>query len=293
MWLLVINNRAGKGRATKRLEKFVSLCKQHSQEFIVVNETSADATRRGIKNTLKDHDIEVLIAFGGDGLISMCLQLVCSTSTALMVVPTGTGNDFSRSLGNLNKSEAEIFQFIGSNDSSVIDAAQVISDNRSTWYVQILSTGFDAGVNKIANAIKWPRGKSKYTIALLLALFKFKPISYEIRTDQQTLSLKAILVVVANGQSYGGGMKILPHSSYEDGMLDLLYVNPVSKFTLLTIFPRVFNGSHINHPKVKTIRAERFEISARTNAYADGEFVSNLPVKVQVFPRSLKTWIFK
>ena len=293
MWLLVINNRAGKGRATKRLEKFVSFCQQHSQEFIVVNETSADATRRGIKNTLKDHDIEVLIAFGGDGLISMCLQLVCSTSTALMVVPTGTGNDFSRSLGNLNKSEAEIFQFIRSNDCSVIDAAQVISDNRSTWYVQILSTGFDAGVNKLANAIKWPRGKSKYTIALLLALFKFKPISYEIRTDQQTLSLKAMLVVVANGKSYGGGMKILPHSSYEDGMLDLLYVNPVSKFTLLTIFPRVFNGSHINHPKVKTIRAERFEILARTNAYADGEFVSTLPVKVQVFPKSLKTWIFK
>jgi diacylglycerol kinase (ATP) len=293
MWLLVLNNRAGKGRASQRLEKFSKLCREHNQEFNVINETSADATRRGIEKCLKDNDIDVLIAFGGDGLISMCLQLVCSTSTALMVVPTGTGNDFARSLGNLNKSEAEIFHFIRSNDSSKIDAARVISSHKSTWYVQILSSGFDAGVNKLANSIKWPRGKSKYTIALLLALFKFKPISYEIKTDQQTLNLQAMLVVVANGQSYGGGMKILPHSSYEDGMLDLLYVDPVSKFTLLTIFPRVFNGSHINHPKVKTLRSERFEISAKTNAYADGEFVSELPVKVEVIPKSLKTWIYK
>jgi diacylglycerol kinase (ATP) len=70
-------------------------------------------------------------------------------------------------------------------------------------------------------------------------------------------------------------------------------VDPVSKLTLLTIFPRVFNGSHINHPKVKTLRSERFVISAKTNAYADGEFVGELPVKVEVFPRSLKTWIYK
>ena len=86
-------------------------------------------------------------------------------------------------------------------------------------------------------------------------------------------------------------MKILPNSSYEDGILDLLYVEPVSKMTLLTIFPRVFNGTHINHPKVKTMRSESFEINARTNAYADGEFVNELPVEVQVFPKSLTTWI--
>ena len=291
MWLLVINQRAGKGRASKRLAMFRTLCEQHNQEYMVVDEVSAESTVKMIQKNLRDHSVDTLVAFGGDGLVSLCLQLVCATPVALMVVPTGTGNDFARSIGSIGKSESQIFDFISSNAPRKIDAAQASSRNQSTWFVQILSTGFDAGVNKLANAIKWPRGKSKYTIALLLALFKFKPIDYQIKSSSTAFNLPAMLVVVANGKSYGGGMKILPNSSYEDGILDLLYVEPVSKMTLLTIFPRVFNGTHINHPKVKTMRSESFEINARTNAYADGEFVNELPVEVQVFPKCLTTWI--
>jgi diacylglycerol kinase (ATP) len=86
-------------------------------------------------------------------------------------------------------------------------------------------------------------------------------------------------------------MKISPHSSYIDGELDLLYVEPVSRLTLLSIFPRVFSGTHINHPKVKFFRSSEFTLNAKTKAYADGELISDLPVNVVVVPKAIKTWI--
>jgi diacylglycerol kinase (ATP) len=208
-----------------------------------------------------------------------------------MVVPCGTGNDFSRSIGVLGSSEQEIFDLITRNQSQAIDAAKAKYHNGEKWYLQIMSTGFDAKVNSLANRIKWPSGRTRYTIAMLIILFKFKPIQYEITFNNEKKIVHAMLALVANGVSYGGGMKISPHSSYIDGKLDLLYVEPVSRLTLLSIFPRVFSGTHINHPKVKVFRSSEFTLSAQTKAYADGEFIADLPVNVIVVPKAIKTWI--
>jgi diacylglycerol kinase (ATP) len=102
-----------------------------------------------------------------------------------------------------------------------------------------------------------------------------------------------MLVAVANGSSYGGGMKILPNASFRDGLLDLLYVDPVSKLTLLSIFPRVFRGTHTKHPAVHLLQSRNFEVAASTDAYADGEYAGVLPIKLSVIKDGLTTWICK
>jgi diacylglycerol kinase (ATP) len=240
---------------------------------------------------LQTQPIATIIAFGGDGLVSICLQSIALKNIGLMVVPCGTGNDFSRSIGVLGRSEQEIFDLITMNQSQAIDAARAKYHSGEKWYLQIMSTGFDAKVNSLANRIKWPSGRARYTIAMLIILFKFKPIQYEITLNNEKKIVHAMLALVANGVSYGGGMKISPHSSYIDGKLDLLYVEPVSRLTLLSIFPRVFSGTHINHLKVKVFRSNEFTLSAQTKAYADGEFIADLPVNVIVVPKAIKTWI--
>ena len=128
---------------------------------------------------------------------------------------------------------------------------------------------------------------------MLLKLPRFKSIEFEVLIDSQKLNMNSMLVVVANGSSYGGGMKILPNASFQDGKLDLLYVDPVSKFTLLSIFPLVFKGWHLKHPAVHVLSAESIELRGFTSAYADGEFVSNLPLKISVIQNGLQTWICK
>jgi diacylglycerol kinase (ATP) len=155
----------------------------------------------------------------------------------------------------------------------------------------VLSTGFDALVNNLANRINWPRGQMKYTLATLLTLARFKPIPYELIIDGKQLKQDFMLLSVANGETYGGGMRICPDASNSDGIFDILLVHPVSKIVLLSIFPKVFTGKHVPHPKIDIIRWKKVQLSADASAFADGEFVSKLPIEITNVKNALKTWL--
>jgi diacylglycerol kinase (ATP) len=293
MWLLVLNRSSGKGRANLRCQEFISLCNKDGVKYLIIDESNADKTEKSIEYQLKRGEIDAVIAFGGDGLVSLCLQQVCATSIKFSVIPCGTGNDFARSIGTHNKRVVDIYKSMKADNEIALDAALAKAGANHRWYVQVLSSGFDASVNKVANNIKWPRGRIKYTLAMLSILTRFKSIDYEIKFAAEKLSTPAMLVAVANGSTYGGGMRILPDASYTDAKLDLIWVEPVSKITLLSIFPRVFFGTHVKHPAVHVITAVQFSINAKTAAYADGEYVGNLPIDISVIPGALNSWICK
>lgn len=292
MWLLVLNRNSGKGKISNKFQEFKALCDSQNIKYQVIDERSAEHTERRFQSELSSGKIEAVVAFGGDGLISLCLQKVAGSEIGLTVVPTGTGNDFARSIGTYGKSTVKIFNSVNNSNKTKIDVALCESDKKR-YFVQVLSIGFDAAVNKFANNMKYPRGKIKYTIAMLLLLPRAKNIDFEVKQDSDSIKIRSMLVAVANGSTYGGGMKILPDSSFRDGLLDLLYVDPVSKLTLLSIFPRVFKGTHTKHPAVHLLRSAKFEITASTDSYADGEFVGALPIKLSVLKDGLTTWICK
>jgi diacylglycerol kinase (ATP) len=293
MWLLVINRSSGRGKVDRKVKQFVNLCAQNGVPYQIVDQSSAKLTEEAIRSYLEDNQVEALIAFGGDGLVSLCLQLISKTQIGFCVIPTGTGNDFARSIGTHKSSIKQVFFTIYSIKPISIDLALAEGHNSKRYFVQVLSSGFDASVNELANQLSYPIGKLKYTIAMLIKLPNFKKIKYEISTDDQKLQIKSMLVAVANGSSYGGGMKILPNASYQDGELDLLYVDPVSKLTLLSIFPLVFKGWHLKNPAVHVLTTKKVELRGLTNAFADGEFVSTLPLKISVEKEALRTWICK
>ncbi len=96
---------------------------------------------------------------------------------------------------------------------------------------------------------------------------------------------KAMLVAVANGPAYGGGMKVVPEASYDDGMLDVLILHEVSIPTLLRVFPKVFKGEHVSHPAVEILRGRRVRLEASgIVSYADGERFEPLPLDCEVVP---------
>jgi len=85
-------------------------------------------------------------------------------------------------------------------------------------------------------------------------------------------------------------MKILPEADRHDGLIDVLILKPVSKFELLRVFPRVFKGTHITHPAVEIHRVRSVTLRANALAYADGEYISELPITVEAIPNALRTW---
>ena len=291
MWLIVVNSKAGKGRAGKLASKFELLLKSNNLPYEIINKATYEETFSEYRLSISSGKFEKVVAIGGDGLVNLCLQEVAEQNIGLSVIPAGTGNDFARAVGSHKKSVNEIFNVVRSQDPTTIDLGLVTGAFGKRWYVQVLSTGFDALVNNLANRINWPRGQMKYTLATVLTLARFKPIPYELIIDGKQFKQDFMLLSVANGETYGGGMRICPDASNSDGIFDILLVHPVSKIVLLSIFPKVFTGKHVPHPKIDIIRGKKVQISADALAFADGEFVSKLPIEITNVKNALKTWL--
>jgi diacylglycerol kinase (ATP) len=214
------------------------------------------------------------------------MQVCVPRHIPFAVVPAGTGNDFVRTLGwSLDEVEPLLHRVINS-EPKPIDLGNVDSG----WFGAILSTGFDSVVNERANKLSWPKGPQRYNLAIALELASFKPIEYEITCDGKTFVTEAMLVAIGNGKSYGGGMNVCPQAQMHDGLFDIVILEPVSKVEFVRVFPKVYSGAHISHPRVKSLRATKVAISADAIAYADGERIGPAPISAECVKDAGLTW---
>ena len=236
---------------------------------------------------------DALVVVGGDGMVNLGTNLVAGTTVPLGIVPSGTGNDTARALGiphsNAERAIHTLLEAL-TRPPRLIDAGLIRrSDGGTSWFACTVSAGFDAVVNERANRMNWPKGPIRYNLAMLIELAVLRPISYRLVLDGVESTTTGVLVSVGNGVSLGGGMKITPDALLDDGMLDVLVVERLTRVQFLRIFPRVFNGTHLTDPRVTVRGVKRITIDAdAVAAYADGERVGPLPIEIEVVPGALR-----
>jgi diacylglycerol kinase (ATP) len=286
MWAIAINPSAGHGKGISVGESVVRYFSDKKLRYQVFSAPTSSSLRGELETFLSRESIEGVICVGGDGLAHLVLQIVVPRHIPFAILPAGTGNDIVRTLGwSLNDVTSQLDR-ITSTAPQPIDLGNVDSE----WFAAILSTGFDSVVNERANLLAWPKGPQRYNVAIALELPRFAPIEYEISTDTKTFSTKAMLIAVGNGRSYGGGMLVCPQAHMNDGLFDVMILEPVSKIEFLKVFPRVYSGSHITHPRVTTFRTKKISISGDAIAYADGERIGSAPISAECVAGAGLTW---
>jgi diacylglycerol kinase (ATP) len=238
---------------------------------------------------------DALVVVGGDGMVSLGTGLVAQTGVGLGLVPAGTGNDMARMLGVAHDDPvAATASLVGAlaAPARLIDALLVThATGATTWVAGTVSAGFDAFVNERANGLRRPRGRLRYDVALLLELVRVRQVDYELVVDGAPERVAGTLVSVGNARSVGGGIALLPDAVVDDGELDVLVVDRLSRRTFLRLFPRVAKGTHGTDPRVRLSRARKVRVSAPgVIAYGDGERLGPLPLEIEVVPGALAVY---
>ncbi|MGO4103759.1 diacylglycerol kinase family protein [Leifsonia sp. YAF41] len=291
---VAINPQASFGHRRDVGPRVVDELRAIGHEVFALEEANIELLRLRVEERVAA-GIDVLVVVGGDGMVSLGTNIAAGTPLPLAIVACGTGNDLARGLGiptqDVEESIIHLLEGL-EREPRVIDAARIRHGELTTWFAGALSAGFDAIVNERANQMTRPRGKSRYTFAILRELLTFRPISYRLTVDGVASERRAMLISVANNVSIGGGMKIAPDAQIDDGLLDLFIVKPLSRVAFLRVFPKVFSGTHTQHPKVELTRCRSVRIDADgVVAYADGERVGALPVQVDIVPGALRVYV--
>jgi diacylglycerol kinase (ATP) len=276
---LFVNPTAGRGRGARAARPAASALRDAGFSVrTVLGENAGDALARA--RAAVEDGTGALIAVGGDGMANLALQAVVGTGTPLGLIATGTGNDFARALG-MPLREPAALEGVGDHPARGgrvrdIDLGRV----GDRWFGTVLASGFDSRVTDRGNRMRLPAGRFRYDLAMVTELAAFRPFPYRITLDGGDVhEVEATLVAVGNGSSYGGGMRICPGADLTDGLFDITVVGDCGRATLLRVFPTVYRGTHVDHPKVTVFRAARVELAAaEITGYADGEPLGPLPL---------------
>ncbi|MDN5893409.1 MAG: diacylglycerol kinase [Nocardioides sp.] len=277
------NPTAGKGRGLRAAA--LAVPRLRSAGFSVREYVGRDAAEAAaLARDAVAAGCEALVVCGGDGLCHLGAQVVAQTDTALGLIPVGTGNDVARYL------QIPL-------DDPVAAADRIIESHRVTidlaragdrYFITVLAAGFDAVVNERANAMRWPRGQMRYTLATLAELRTFEPLAYTLDLDGAIRRVDAMLVAVGNGPSFGGGLRITEGALLDDGLLDVVIIKPMSRPSLVRTYPKLFRGTHVTHPQYEHHRVRRVTLAAAgIVTYADGERFGALPLTVECVPGAL------
>lgn len=287
---LVVNPYAGHGRGHEILPDVAGRIRDAGYRLDMWLSRDYSEARDQIAKAANG-DADVLAIMGGDGMIHLgvneCVRAQEHRPDApvLGMIPAGTGNDFCRGLGIAPNDPMAALEVVLGGSRRRVDLARI----GEAYIGTILATGFDAMVNRRANAMRRLRASARYPLALMAVLRTFRPLQYQLTIDGRRRDLEAMLVAVGNTRSYGDGIRICPDADPADGLLDITIIHPVGRGTLLKLMPALYTGKFVTDPCVEQLRTRSVTVDGPgLIGFGDGEIVGATPLHVEQVPGAVR-----
>lgn len=290
----LVNPLSGGGAAPAAVVPVARLLRDAGAEVEVTYSPGPKATLDLVKAGVARGD--VIVAVGGDGMLSSIAGQVAQVDGVLGMIPAGRGNDFARML-KLSDDAEVIAKVLLEGAETPTDLIEVTLPGAEPRLVAgSVYSGVDARAGEIVDKVRWMPAKLQYPYAALHSLATYVPSSFTVVIDGASHSFVAATVVVANSGYYGKGMHIAPSASVTDGLLDVIVIEAASRREMVKALPKVYDGAHIELDQVKVLRGASVQISGTPSVPmgGDGEPLGMLPTSqerpavVRVVPCALK-----
>jgi diacylglycerol kinase (ATP) len=234
--------------------------------------------------------VALVVAVGGDGTLNEVVNGLVPlreaspvTVGALMI---GRGRDACRNLG-LARDPRRAARRLAEGRVAALDVGLARWPGGQRYFLGSAGSGFDAVVAERAGA---RGGRMVYLRAVLTALRDYRPAEVAVWLDGAAVwTGPAASVVVCNGASFGGGMRIAPGARPDDGLLDVVRLGALGRGELACWLPTVYWGGHVANPRIAVRRAARIrvETGAPLPVHLDGELGAHTPLDVEICPGAL------
>lgn len=281
---IVANPASGSRKLEKILRELVDFCAARQLKYDVFLTAQSQNGWKTVATYL-DQTYTDLVIVGGDGTINECVNGL-SHDIPVAIIPSGTGNDFSKTL-NIGNCLEDYMQTMETGSIKTIDLG--VCNGRK--FVNGVGVGFDGQiVADMLNRKSIFKGAAKYYYYVLRILASYKARNFHFRVEKEAKKKDLILLCIANGTTFGGSFKLTPHADTADGLLDVCEIGNISGFKRFMNIHRLQSGSHDALKEVELYQTATFRIEENPHleAHIDGEYFEHPPFEFSVLPKALQ-----
>jgi YegS/Rv2252/BmrU family lipid kinase len=295
--LAIVNPAAGGGRCGRRARQLLARLRELGIE-LEVRETRGRGDATGIAAEEWAAGRRRFVAVGGDGTVFEVVNGLLprarngEDSPTVGILPLGTGNSFVRDFAE--DGEAYCIEAIRRGVARSCDVLHIRHAAGEIYALSTVSLAFAADVAALVNRRLKPLGRIGYALGVLLRLAALAPLHLVLELDREGVrTLDTVLLCVQNNRHVGGNMLMAPNAEIDDGRADLVVAAPVSRMELLRTFPKIFRGTHVQHPAVSTRRIEQLSLrgSPELDTMVDGESLRLRMISVGVLAGALRVLV--
>jgi diacylglycerol kinase (ATP) len=294
---LICNTRAGRRGAARWLPEIRRALDDRGLDYEIRNtERRGDATE--LTRAALESGSGLVVAVGGDGTIHEVVNgmlvdgVAVNPDAALGVVAAGTGSDFIKTFG-LPAAPRVAVSHLAGDTAFPIDIGKITFERSGAQEVRYFANIAEVGVgaSTVARAERMPRwlGPMLYLLAFWLSVRANKPTQATVDLVDRIYEGRVNNIIVANGQFFGGGMRIAPKAAPTDGLFDI-QIEHARKREAIALMPKVYKGQHLPHPDIDEFKRVKLSVTSDPPLLieADGELLGHTPATFEVLRDAIK-----